>query len=119
MMVRKCSYFSRILGPLGWRPRCQGQREMTNKTRIRVVAASAFAFLCLAPSAQASLGISGHTGGFGSQGGGGLAPMGVAVSGNGNGGVPAGTSYISQGDGRITQFAPNGSFVRAFGRGVV
>ncbi len=80
------------------------------------LAALALTFI-VAPAAQASLGVNGFT--ADRTPGGAYQPMGVAVSGNGSGGVPAGTSYLAQGDGRISQFAPDGSFVRAFGRGVV
>ncbi len=84
--------------------------------RFSAVAAVAALALCLASGAQASLGVTGYTGASGPDG---YQPMGATVNGTGNGGVPAGTTYVSQGEGRIAQWDPSGKFVRAFGRGVV
>jgi hypothetical protein len=77
-------------------------------------------FLGIASGAQASLGVTGSTGGQGSGQGLLSQPRGVAVNGTGNGGVPAGTGYVAeQGNGRITRFGPSGTFVSSFGRGIV
>jgi hypothetical protein len=81
---------------------------------------AAFALLALAPLSQAKVVVNG----FGTSGtlGGqfGTAPRGVAVNNSGNGGVPAGTFYVVDGNqNRVQRFSPAGAFERAWGFDVV